>query len=95
MVGDTVNVSGQSNCTPVKVPECRLSEDLGSLFDRSAFSDVMLCVGGREFLAHKAVLAGKKVRSLFHEKMSISVDMCAQINLAKINTITLTNKANV
>ena len=59
VVGDTVNVSGQSNCTPVKVPECRLAEDLGSLFDRSGFSDVMLCVSGREFLAHKSVLAGR------------------------------------
>ena len=59
VVGDTVNNSGQSNCTPVKVPECRLSEDLGQLFDRSSFSDVTLCVGGREFLAHKAILAGE------------------------------------
>ena len=59
VVGDTINVSGQSNCTPVKVPDCRLSEDLGSLFDRSAFSDVTLCVSGREFQAHKAVLAGE------------------------------------
>ena len=59
VVGDTVNVSGQSNCTPVKVPECRLSEDLGNLFDRSAFSDVTLCVSGREFQSHKAILAGK------------------------------------
>ena len=59
VVGDTVNMSGQSNCTPVKVPECRLSDDLGGLFDRSAFSDVTLCVAGREFQAHKALLAGK------------------------------------
>ena len=58
VVGDTVNVSGQSNCTPVKVPECRLSEDMGSLYERTSFSDVTLCVGGREFQAHKAVLAG-------------------------------------
>ena len=62
VVGDTVNVSGQSNCTPVKVPECRLSDDLGNLFDRSGFSDVTLCVGGREFQAHKAVLAGEVVK---------------------------------
>jgi hypothetical protein len=47
------------NCTPVKVPECKLSDDLGSLFERSSFSDVTLCVGGREFQAHKAVLAGR------------------------------------
>ncbi|XP_060589968.1 speckle-type POZ protein B-like [Ruditapes philippinarum] len=58
VVGDTVNVSGQSNCTPVKVPECRLSEDMGSLYERTSFSDVTLCVGGREFQAHKAILAG-------------------------------------
>ena len=58
VVGDTVNVSGQSNCTPVKVPECRLSEEMGSMFERSLFSDVTLCVGGREFQAHKATLAG-------------------------------------
>ena len=59
VVGDTVNVSGQSNCTPVKVPECKLSDDLGVLFERSSFSDVTLYLGGREFSAHKAVLAGR------------------------------------
>jgi len=59
VVGDTVNVSGQSNCTPVKVPECRLSDDMGSLYERTSFSDVTLCVSGREFQAHKAILAGK------------------------------------
>ena len=58
MVGDTVNVSGQSNCTPVKVPECRLSEDLGQLFQSSSFSDVFLSVGGHEFRVHKSILAG-------------------------------------
>ena len=58
MVGDTVNISGQSNCSPVKVPECRLSDDLGGLFERAASSDVTLLVQGREFQAHKAILAG-------------------------------------
>ncbi|WAR05495.1 RDX-like protein [Mya arenaria] len=61
VVGDTVNVSGQSNCTPVKVPECRLSDDMGSLHERALFSDVTLCVGGREFLAHKAILAARSM----------------------------------
>lgn len=59
VVGDTVNVSGQSNCTPVKVPECRLSEDLGQLFQSSSFSDVFLSVGGHEFRVHKSILAGR------------------------------------
>lgn len=63
VVGDTVNVSGMSNCTPVKVPECRLSEDLGMLFEKSLFSDVTLGVAGREFQAHKATLAGECLQS--------------------------------
>lgn len=42
-----------------KVPECRLSDDLGALFDNERFSDVTLAVGGREFQAHKALLAGE------------------------------------
>jgi len=71
VVGDTINVSGQSNCTPVKVPECRLSEDLGALWDRQAFSDVTLCVDGREFHAHKALLAARSpvFNAMFEHEM--------------------------
>ena len=58
VVGDTVNVSGQSNCTPVKVPDCKLSDDLGDLLDKAGFTDATLCVSGKEFQAHKAILAG-------------------------------------
>jgi len=61
VVGETVNLSGQSSCTPVRVPDCKLSEELGAMFDRSSFSDVTFSVGGREFYAHKAVLAGELV----------------------------------
>lgn len=59
VVADSVNISGQSNIVQFKVPECKLSEDLGNLFDTQKFSDVTLAVGGREFQAHKAILAGK------------------------------------
>lgn len=59
MVADSVNISGQSNIIQFKVPECKLSEDLGNLFDNEKFSDVTLAVGGREFQAHKAILAGQ------------------------------------
>jgi hypothetical protein len=59
VVADSVNISGQSNAVQFKVPECRLADDLGGLFDTQRFSDVTLYVGGREFLAHKAILAGK------------------------------------
>lgn len=58
VVADSVNISGQSNTIQFKVPECRLSDDLGMLFENQKFSDVTLSVGGREFQAHKAILAG-------------------------------------
>lgn len=45
--------------TIVKVPECRLQEDLGRLLDTGIGSDVSLCAGGRELRAHKAVLMGR------------------------------------
>ncbi|XP_065355154.1 protein roadkill isoform X1 [Calliphora vicina] len=59
VVADSVNISGQSNIVQFKVPECKLSEDLGNLFDNEKFSDVTLAVGGREFQAHKAILAAR------------------------------------
>jgi speckle-type POZ protein len=42
-----------------KVPECRLSDDLGNLFDSSQFADVTLACNGREFLCHKAILTSR------------------------------------
>ncbi|RWS31658.1 Kruppel-like zinc finger protein [Leptotrombidium deliense] len=59
VVADSVNISGQNNAIQFKVPECRLSEDLGSLFEGQKFSDVILSVNGREFYAHKAILAAR------------------------------------
>lgn len=57
-MADSVNISGQSNAVQFKVPECRLSDDFGQLFENQKFSDVTLAVAGREFQAHKAILAG-------------------------------------
>lgn len=59
VVADSVNISGQSNTIQFKVPECRLPDDLGLLFENQKFSDVTLTVSGREFQAHKAILAGE------------------------------------
>ncbi|XP_076229362.1 BTB/POZ and MATH domain-containing protein rdx isoform X5 [Nomia melanderi] len=59
VVADSVNISGQSNTIQFKVPECRLSDDLGLLFENQKFSDVTLTVCGREFQAHKAILAAR------------------------------------
>lgn len=60
VVADSVNISGQSNAVQFKVPDCKLSDDLGMLFEQQKFSDVTLSVSGREFQAHKAILAGEK-----------------------------------
>lgn len=59
VVADSVNISGQTNSIQFKVPECRLSEDLGGLFESQKFSDAILCVGKEEFYVHKAVLAAR------------------------------------
>lgn len=65
MVADSVNISGQSNTIQFKVPECRLPDDLGQLFENQKFSDVTLTVCGREFQAHKAILAGEVQKTIY------------------------------
>lgn len=60
VVADSVNISGQNNVIQFKVPECKLSDNLGNMFDNERFSDVTLVVGGRQIQAHKAILAGKR-----------------------------------
>lgn len=59
VVADSVNISGQSNNVQFKVPECKLSDDLGCLFENSQFADNVLSCGGREFQCHKAILAAR------------------------------------
>ncbi|XP_044762351.1 speckle-type POZ protein B isoform X2 [Coccinella septempunctata] len=71
VVADSVNISGQSNTIQFKVPECRLSDDLGLLFENQKFSDVTLSVSGREFQAHKAILAARSpvFQAMFEHEM--------------------------
>ncbi|CAJ0951697.1 unnamed protein product [Ranitomeya imitator] len=59
VVQDSVNISGQNTMNMVKVPECRLADELGGLWENSRFTDCCLCVAGQEFQAHKAILAGQ------------------------------------
>lgn len=59
MVQDSVNISGQNTMNMVKVPDCRLADELGGLWENSRFTDCSLCVAGQEFQAHKAILAGE------------------------------------
>lgn len=59
VVADSVNISGQNCAIQFKVPDCRLSDDIGDLFESKKFSDVTLNVSGKEFHAHKAILAAR------------------------------------
>ncbi|KAF8763518.1 protein roadkill-like [Argiope bruennichi] len=59
VVADSINISGQNSAIQFKVPECHLSDDFGNLFEGQKFSDVVLSVNGREFAAHKAILAAR------------------------------------
>lgn len=58
VVQDSVNISGHTNTNMLKVPECRLAEDLGNLWENTRFTDCSFFVRGQEFKAHKSVLAG-------------------------------------
>uniref|UniRef100_A0A8R1HQ34 Speckle-type POZ protein n=1 Tax=Caenorhabditis japonica TaxID=281687 RepID=A0A8R1HQ34_CAEJA len=66
VVAETVNVTGQTTVSHLfKVPPCRLSEDMATMFEKSQFSDFsILCKSdnGSEpqtFYVHKAVLAAR------------------------------------
>ncbi|GLD73345.1 speckle-type POZ protein isoform X1 [Lates japonicus] len=59
VVQDSVNISGQNTMNMVKVPDCRLAEELGDLWENSRFTDCSLCVAGQKFQAHKAILAAR------------------------------------
>ncbi len=78
MVGETVNITGQTSYSPVKVPQCRLSEDLSQLFDNSSFSDVILVVGDRQFHVHKAILAARSCvfNAMFEHEMEEKKQVC-------------------
>lgn len=54
-----MNVSGQSNSLPVKVPPPRLGDDMAQLLETSSAYDVILALGSREFKVHKAILSGE------------------------------------
>ncbi|ETE67428.1 Speckle-type POZ protein-like protein, partial [Ophiophagus hannah] len=59
VVQDSVNISGLSSTNTLKVPECRLAEDLGNLWETTRFTDCSFYIGGQEFKAHKSILAAR------------------------------------
>ncbi|KAM6164717.1 speckle-type POZ protein-like [Rhynchocyon petersi] len=82
VVQDYVNISGQNTRKMVKVPECRLADDLGLLWENSQFTDCSLCVAGQEFRAHKAILTARSpvFRAMFEHEMEESIKNRVQIN---------------
>jgi speckle-type POZ protein len=60
VIADSVNVSGSSSQTAVKVQECNLACQLGNLLDTGLLSDVSLILAdGKHFKGHKAILAAR------------------------------------
>ncbi|XP_055329549.1 speckle-type POZ protein-like isoform X2 [Paramacrobiotus metropolitanus] len=57
VISDSTNISGVSNITSFKIPDCRLSEDFSSALDNNLFTDVVLVTPNREFKAHKSILS--------------------------------------
>ncbi|XP_067927872.1 speckle-type POZ protein B-like isoform X2 [Watersipora subatra] len=80
VVGETVNISGQSNSLPVKVPPSRLSEDLSQLLDSSNCSDVTLAVGSKEFKVHKSILSARS--PVFHAMFEHDMEESKQNRVA-------------
>ncbi|MGH0130591.1 UNVERIFIED_CONTAM: hypothetical protein FKN15_005482 [Acipenser sinensis] len=66
----------------VKVPECRLADELGGLWENSRFTDCSLCVAGQEFQAHKAILAARSpvFSAMFEHEMEESKKNRVEIN---------------
>ncbi|XP_036329811.1 protein roadkill-like [Rhagoletis pomonella] len=71
VLSDIVNSSGKSKSIQIKIPKRHLSDDLAALFLNEKFSDVTLAVAGREFRAHKAILAARSAvfSAMFEHEM--------------------------
>ncbi|KAM6904596.1 speckle-type POZ protein isoform 2-T2 [Xenentodon cancila] len=82
VVQDSVNISGQNAMNMVRVPDCRLAEELGDLWESSRFTDCCLCVAGQKFQAHKAILAARSpvFSAMFEHEMEESTKNRVEIN---------------
>ncbi|CAO2597555.1 Speckle-type POZ protein-like [Lemmus lemmus] len=84
VVQDSVNVSGYTNTNTLKVPECRLAEDLGNLWENTRFTDCCFFVRGKEFKAHKSVLAARS--PVFSAMFEHEMEECKK-NRVEINDL--------
>ncbi|XP_031225072.1 speckle-type POZ protein-like isoform X6 [Mastomys coucha] len=77
VVQDSVNVSGHTNTNTLKVPQCRLAEDLGNLWENTRFTDCCFFVRGKEFKAHKSVLAARS--PVFNAMFEHEMEECTKL----------------
>lgn len=84
VVQDSVNVSGHTSTNTLKVPECRLAEDLGNLWENTRFTDCCFFVRGKEFKAHKSVLAARS--PVFNAMFEHEMEECTK-NRVEINDL--------
>lgn len=59
--------------------KCQVVDDLEALFKKQMFTDVMFCVDGKEFGAHKAVLAGMRILVGVEIKRPTLFDACSSL----------------
>ncbi|XP_030241881.1 protein roadkill-like [Drosophila navojoa] len=64
LITDAACTCGKMN--PIKVPDTKVAEDFGKLFDNEQYSDVRVSSNGHEIYAHKNILSA---RSQFFEAM--------------------------
>lgn len=71
VVTEAKEYSGQVSPFQSRVPTCRLPDDLEDIFKSQEFSDVTIYANGREFKAHKAILAARSpmFRGMFSHDM--------------------------
>ena len=62
---DSCSFGGTTNPAAQKIPECKLSHDMGCLLEQGVLTDVVLSVyPHQEVAAHKAILAGETIKIL-------------------------------
>ncbi|XP_065203510.1 speckle-type POZ protein B-like [Planococcus citri] len=71
----------------IEVPECNLPENLASLFENQEITDVVLSVNGKDFPAHKVVLAA--CSPVFHAmfKHNTKENQLNRIDIEDINQV--------
>ncbi|XP_065203939.1 speckle-type POZ protein B-like [Planococcus citri] len=56
---DMNNITLHQRDIDIEMPECNLSENIASLFENQTLTDVILSVNGKEYPAHKTILAAR------------------------------------